>query len=273
MSGFLLPKAPNYEGALLLARDVTMRFGGVTAVSELSLALPRGAIAGIIGPNGAGKTTAFNVLSGFYTPQEGAVAFDGRDIRGKSPADICRMGMARTFQNIRLSQQMTVLENIMVGCHVRRRCPWWMAPLGLPPFYREEAAIREKSRELAERVHLHENLNDQAGSLPYGAQRRLEIARALATEPKLLLLDEPAAGMNPQESLELMHFIGRIRDEFDLTILLIEHDMKVVMGVCQYIWVMEYGALIAEGDPDAVRSNPDVIRAYLGEDASLEKGF
>ena len=267
MSAYTAPTPPDYKGALLLAKNVTMRFGGVTAVSDLTLALPQGAIAGIIGPNGAGKTTAFNVLSGFYTPQEGEVLFSGQSIKGLHPNDICRLGLARTFQNIRLSQQMSVLENIMVGCHVRRHCPWWMAPLGLPAFYKEEAAIAEKSRQLADRVGLSENLNDQAGNLPYGAQRRLEIARALATEPRLLLLDEPAAGMNPQESLELMHFIGHIRDEFGLTILLIEHDMKVVMGVCQYIWVMEYGALIAEGGPDAVRSNPVVIRAYLGEDA------
>ncbi|MBQ9407554.1 MAG: ABC transporter ATP-binding protein [Desulfovibrio sp.] len=268
MSDGILPAEAESADALLLASDVTMRFGGVTAVSRLNLTLSKGSIAGIIGPNGAGKTTAFNVLSGFYTPQEGSVVFDGVNIRGKSPADICRLGMARTFQNIRLSGQMTVLENIMVGCHVRRRCPWWMAPLGFPAFYREEEEIRTKGQRLAERVHLAENLDDQAGSLPYGAQRRLEIARALATEPKLLLLDEPAAGMNPQESLELMHFIGHIRDEFDLTILLIEHDMKVVMGVCQYIWVMEYGALIAQGEPDDIRRNPDVIRAYLGEEAS-----
>lgn len=273
MSGFILPRPPRYEGALLLANEVTMRFGGVTAVSELSLAVPQGAVAGIIGPNGAGKTTVFNVLSGFYTPQEGEVMFDGKSIKGRKPYDICRLGMARTFQNIRLSQQMTVLENIMVGCHVRRHCPWWMAPMGLPGFYREEAAIVRKSKELAERVSLGEHLDDKAGSLPYGAQRRLEIARALATKPRLLLLDEPAAGMNPQESLDLMHFIGHIRDEFDLTILLIEHDMKVVMGVCQYIWVMEYGALIAEGDPDAVRNNPVVIRAYLGEDVPGGKGL
>lgn len=266
MSEFILPRPPHYEGALLLARDVTMRFGGVTAVNELSLALPKGSITGIIGPNGAGKTTAFNVLSGFYTPQGGDVIFDGHSIKGRKPYDICRQGMARTFQNIRLSQHMTVLENIMVGCHVRRHCPWWMAPLGLPSFYREEAEIKEKSRKLAERVNLGEHLDDMASSLPYGAQRRLEIARALATEPRLLLLDEPAAGMNPQESIELMHFIGHIRDEFDLTILLIEHDMKVVMGVCQYIWVMEYGALIAEGGPESIRNNPVVIRAYLGED-------
>ena len=251
---------------LLSASEVTMRFGGVTAVSGLSLAVPRGAVAGIIGPNGAGKTTAFNVLSGFYTPQEGAITFDGHSIRGRTPHDICRLGMARTFQNIRLSHQMSVLENIMVGCHVRRRLSWWAAPLGLPMYYREERAIAEKAHALAARLGLDDVCDEQAGGLPYGAQRRLEIARALATEPRLLLLDEPAAGMNPQESLELMHLIERIRKEFNLTILLIEHDMKVVMGVCEYLWVMEYGALIAEGSPEEIRSNPAVIRAYLGED-------
>ena len=251
---------------LLAASDVTMRFGGVTAVSGLSLAVPRGAVSGIIGPNGAGKTTAFNVLSGFYIPQEGTILFDGRSIKGRKPYEICRLGMARTFQNIRLSRQMSVLENIMVGCHVRRHQPWWSAPLGLPGYHREERAIAEKARALAERLGLDGVCGEQAGGLPYGAQRRLEIARALATEPRLLLLDEPAAGMNPQESLELMRLIQRIRREFDLTILLIEHDMKVVMGVCDHIWVMEYGALIAEGTPEAIRGNPAVIRAYLGED-------
>lgn len=266
MSQFTPPKAPGYDGALLLAKNVTMRFGGVTAVSDLTLALPKGGIAGVIGPNGAGKTTVFNVLSGFYTPQEGEIYLDGKSIKGLPPYEICKLGMARTFQNIRLSPQMTVLENILVGCHVRRHCPWWMAPLGIPSFYREEEELKEKGIQLAKRVKLEEQLNETAGSLPYGAQRRLEIARALATEPEVLLLDEPAAGMNPQESLELMHFIAHIRDEFQLTILLIEHDMKVVMGVCEYLWVVEYGALIAEGYPDAVRNNPLVVRAYLGED-------
>lgn len=266
MSQFILPEPPDYANALLLAKNVTMRFGGVTAVSDLTIAVPKGAIAGIIGPNGAGKTTVFNVLSGFYTPQEGEIILNKVSIKGKQPYEICRKGMARTFQNIRLSPQMTVLENIMVGCHVRRHCSWWSAPLGLPGFYREEKALKQKARELAARVHLEDQLYETAGSLPYGAQRRLEIARALATEPQLVLLDEPAAGMNPQESLDLMHFIGHIRNEFHLTILLIEHDMKVVMGICEYIWVMEYGALIAQGFPDEVRNNPLVIRAYLGED-------
>lgn len=262
----VMPQPPQYAGALLLAQNVTMRFGGVTAVSDLTIALPKGVVGGIIGPNGAGKTTVFNVLSGFYTPQEGEIVLDGKPIKGKQPYEICKLGMARTFQNIRLSAQMTVLENIMVGCHLRRHCPWWMAPLGLPRYYREERELQEKAAALAKKVHLEDQLQEQAGSLPYGAQRRLEIARALATEPFLLLLDEPAAGMNPQESIELMHFISRIRDEFNLTILLIEHDMKVVMGVCEYIWVMEYGALIAQGYPEEVRENPLVIRAYLGED-------
>lgn len=260
---FALPAA---DKALLLLNAVTMRFGGVTAVNEVDMRVPEGSIVGVIGPNGAGKTTAFNVISGFYRPQQGSVYFKGRNITGAAPHTVCRTGLARTFQNIRLSQHLTALENVMVGCHVRRQCPWWMAPLALPPFLREEDRIRAKSTSLIKRVGLTAYIHEKAANLPYGAQRRLEIARALATEPQCLLLDEPAAGMNPQESIDLMHFIGHIRDEFDLTILLIEHDMKVVMGVCQYIWVMEYGALIAEGEPAAIRSNPAVIRAYLGED-------
>ncbi|MDE7064714.1 MAG: ABC transporter ATP-binding protein [Desulfovibrionaceae bacterium] len=257
---------PRPEDAFLLVDNVSMRFGGVTAVNELEMAIPRGGIVGLIGPNGAGKTTAFNVISGFYKPQEGRVVFNGRDVTGLPPHRICAAGMARTFQNIRLSHNMSALENVMVGCQVRRKYPWWMAPLGLPMFTREEQRIHDKAMALIERLSLVQYMHEKASSLPYGAQRRLEIARALATEPSFLLLDEPAAGMNPQESVELMHFIGHIRDEFDLTILLIEHDMKVVMGVCRYIWVMEYGALIAEGEPAAIRSNPEVIKAYLGED-------
>ena len=249
-------------------KDVIMRFGGVTAVDHLNMAIPKGSIVGLIGPNGAGKTTAFNVITGFYTPTEGDVFFNGKKITGVPPHKICGLGMARTFQNIRLFYNETALENVMIGRHVRRNHHWWGAMLGLPGTLREEKEIRQKAEELLDRIGLSEYRDELASSLPYGAQRRLEIARALATEPSFLLLDEPAAGMNPQESLELMNFIRQIRDEFNLTILLIEHDMKVVMGVCEHIWVLEYGKLIAEGNADAIRSNPRVIEAYLGEDVN-----
>ena len=258
--------SPAQNELLLDVRHVTMRFGGITAVNDLSMRLPKGSITGLIGPNGAGKTTAFNVISGFYTPQEGDILFKGRSVKGFPPHRICKAGMARTFQNIRLFGSESALENVMVGCQVRRKSQWWTPIFGLAR--REENDIREKARALIHRLALDAYVNEKASSLPYGAQRRLEIARALATSPDFLLLDEPAAGMNPQESTELMHFIRHIRDEFDLTILLIEHDMKVVMGVCQYIWVLEYGQLIAEGDPEAIRNNPRVIEAYLGEDVS-----
>ena len=249
-------------------KDVIMRFGGVTAVDHLNMAIPKGSIVGLIGPNGAGKTTAFNVITGFYTPTEGDVFFNGKKITGVPPHKICGLGMARTFQNIRLFYNETALENVMIGRHVRRKHHWWGSMLGLPGTLREEKDIRQKAEELLDRIGLSEYRDELASSLPYGAQRRLEIARALATEPSFLLLDEPAAGMNPQESLELMNFIRQIRDEFNLTILLIEHDMKVVMGVCEHIWVLEYGKLIAEGNADAIRSNPRVIEAYLGEDVN-----
>ena len=249
-------------------KDVIMRFGGVTAVDHLNMAIPKGSIVGLIGPNGAGKTTAFNVITGFYTPTEGDVFFNGKKITGVPPHKICGLGMARTFQNIRLFYNETALENVMIGRHVRRKHHWWGSMLGLPGTLREEKDIRQKAEELLDRIGLSEYRDELASSLPYGAQRRLEIARALATEPSFLLLDEPAAGMNPQESLELMNFIRQIRDEFNLTILLIEHDMKVVMGVCEHIWVLEYGKLIAEGNAEAIRSNPRVIEAYLGEDVN-----
>ena len=249
-------------------KDVIMRFGGVTAVDHLNMAIPKGSIVGLIGPNGAGKTTAFNVITGFYTPTEGDVFFKGKKITGVPPHKICCLGMARTFQNIRLFYNETALENVMIGRHVRRKHHWWGSMLGLPGTLREEKDIRQKAEELLDRIGLSEYRDELASSLPYGAQRRLEIARALATEPSFLLLDEPAAGMNPQESLELMNFIRQIRNEFNLTILLIEHDMKVVMGVCEHIWVLEYGKLIAEGNAEAIRSNPRVIEAYLGEDVN-----
>ncbi|UQZ88554.1 high-affinity branched-chain amino acid ABC transporter ATP-binding protein LivG [Deltaproteobacteria bacterium Smac51] len=260
---------PDYNPAapVLQLKNVTMRFGGVTAIDGLNLTVPPKKIVGLIGPNGAGKTTVFNVITGFYTPTEGEVIFEEAPVVGVSPQKICALGIARTFQNIRLFAQGTVLDNVMVGCHVRRKCQWWMAPLCLPGFFREEKAIREKSMDLLNRLGLAHLARENAASLPYGAQRRLEIARALATDPTFLLLDEPAAGMNPQESGELMRFIEEIRDEFDLTILMIEHDMKVVMGVCSHIWVLEYGRLIAEGGPEGIRSNPKVITAYLGQEA------
>ena len=251
---------------ILKLDDLTMRFGGLAAVSDLSLEVPRDSIVGMIGPNGAGKTTVYNMDTGFYRPTRGRVLFDGDDITGMHPHMICRAGISRTFQNIRLFYNETVLENVMIGCHVRRKSKWWSAPLGLPSFREEEKAIREKSMDLLGSVGLADYADERSGSLPYGAQRRLEIARALATDPKFLLLDEPAAGMNPQESQELMAFIKDVRKRFDLTILLIEHDMRVVMGVCEYIWVLDYGLMIAEGNPEAIQSNQKVIVAYLGEE-------
>ncbi len=250
---------------VLALTDLTRSFGGVMAVDGVNMALSGGKIAGLIGPNGAGKTTVFNMISGFYTPDHGRIVFEGRDIAHLPPHRICRLGIARTFQNIRLFPNATALENVVVGCHVRRKKQWWMPLVFWPGTAREERAIRARAGDLVSRLGLDAYAGEKAGSLPYGAQRRLEIARALATEPSFLLLDEPAAGMNPQESEELMDFIRRVRDEFKLTILLIEHDMKVVMGVCERIWVLEYGRLIAEGTADEIRDNPRVIEAYLGD--------
>jgi branched-chain amino acid transport system ATP-binding protein len=252
---------------ILETNGLTMRFGGLTAVKNFNAAIPRGGIVGLIGPNGAGKTTCFNMITGFYKPSEGQVRFKGDDITGTPPHRVCRSGIARTFQNIRLFGNETVLENVMIGGHLRQKTGWWQAVLCLPANRREERAVAERARELLKVVGLEELAGEKANSLPYGAQRRLEIARALDTRPSFLLLDEPAAGMNPNETVELMGFIREIRTSFDLTILLIEHDMKVVMGICEHIWVLDYGETIAEGPPELIKSDPKVIKAYLGEEA------
>ena len=252
--------------ALLDVKNLSISFGGLRAVDGFEMQIEKGELYGLIGPNGAGKTTVFNLLTGVYKPNEGIIKLDGEDITGKKTIDINKAGIARTFQNIRLFKQLSVLDNVKVGLHNHYKYSTLEGILRLPKYKKVEKAMDEKAMEILKVFDLDGEADVLATNLPYGKQRKLEIARAMATEPKLLLLDEPAAGMNPQESIDLMHFIGHIREEFDLTILLIEHDMKVVMGVCQYIWVMEYGALIAEGGPEEIRNNPVVIRAYLGED-------
>lgn len=250
---------------ILAMRDATIRFGGLVAVNKVSLELQQGDLFGLIGPNGAGKTTCFNLITGVYRPGSGEVRFDGKRVSGLAPHQIARLGIARTFQNIRLFGSLTVLENVVVGAHLRKRTSMAAALAHLPGPIRETRELRSKAMDLLEVLDLADVAKSRSRDLPYGKQRRLEIARAMATGPSLLLLDEPAAGMNPHESEDLLRTVRRIRDEFGKTVLLIEHDMKFVMNLCERIFVLDHGEEIAQGPPEQIRNDPRVIEAYLGE--------
>ena len=251
--------------ALLEVNNLSISFGGLRAVDNFNLQIEKGELYGLIGPNGAGKTTVFNLLTGVYKPDEGFIRLDGKDITGHKTIEINRRGIARTFQNIRLFRDLSVRDNVKAGLHNHYRYSTLEGILRLPAFFRTEKAMNEKAMELLKVFGLEEEWETKASNLPYGMQRKLEIARALATEPKLLLLDEPAAGMNPNETKELMDTIQFVRSHFDMTILLIEHDMKLVSGICEKLTVLNFGQVLAEGKTRDVLSDPQVIKAYLGE--------
>lgn len=252
---------------LLEVKDLTKNFGGLTAVGDVTMELHEGELVGLIGPNGAGKTTLFNLLTGVYEPSEGTITLAGTLLNGKAPSKIASLGLGRTFQNIRLFKNMTVLENVLIGLGNHGKAEVFASFFRLPAFYKNEESLKTKAIELLKIFDLDGDLDTLAKNLPYGQQRRLEIVRALATEPKILFLDEPAAGMNPQETAELTQLIRKIKEEFNITIMLIEHDMSLVMEVTERIYVLEYGRLIAHGTPAEIRSNKRVIEAYLGGEA------
>ena len=261
----IIPERDLNERPVLEARNLGIDFGGLHAVEDFNLIIGKTEIAGLIGPNGAGKTTVFNLLTNVYQPTRGSILIDGMPTAGKKTYQVNRMGVARTFQNIRLFKELSVIDNIKVGLHESMKYDLASSLIRLPNYWKEEKKCTERALELLDIFHMADLADVQAGSLPYGAQRRLEIMRALATSPKLLLLDEPAAGMNPSETAELTETIRRIRDEFNIAVLLIEHDMSLVMGICEGIAVLNFGRIIAKGTPDEIRSNPQVIEAYLGK--------